>query len=156
MSEHETSTTLLARPLSEDLMDVVGRLRRATRRKVRRDWPHQPLAESELELLRLVVHSPGTRVQDASAALGLAPNTVSTLVGKLSAAGLLSRTADPEDGRAARLHLTPAAERRIGDWRARRRDIVGGAMHAMPTADRRAIAAALPALQHLVDLLEEP
>ena len=101
------------------------------------------------------MHSPGTRVQDASAALGLAPNTVSTLVGKLSAAGLLSRTVDPEDGRAARLHLTPAAERRIADWRARRSDIVGGAMHAMPTADRRAIAAALPALAHLVDLLEE-
>jgi DNA-binding MarR family transcriptional regulator len=155
MTEHEASTTLLARPLSEDLMDVVGRLRRATRRKVRREWPHQPLAESELELLRLVVHSPGTRVQDASAALGLAPNTVSTLVGRLSTAGLLRRTVDPHDGRVARLDLTPAAERRIADWRARRRDIVGGAMHALPTADRRAVAAALPALRRLVDLLEE-
>jgi len=144
----------MARPLTEDVMDVVGRLRRVVRRRIRRDWPHQPLAESELELLRFVAASPGSRVQEASAALGVAANTVSTLVGRLTSAGLLRRTADPDDGRAARLEPTEAARRRFAEWRDRRRDVVGEAMRTLTTADRRSIAAALPALRRLADALE--
>src|SRR4029434_10808697 len=81
----------------EDLMRVVGQLRRSVRRRVRQDWPHAPLPETHLELLGLVSERPGLRVQEAPGALRLAPNTVSTLVNKLVAAGLLERRRDRRD-----------------------------------------------------------
>jgi len=138
----------------EDLMRVVGQLRRSVRRRVRQDWPHAPLPETHLELLRLVHDRPGLRVQEAAGALRLAPNTVSTLVNRLVAAGLLERRRDRRDGRAARLHLTRAAVRRIAAWRDRRQALVAQAMATLGAADREAVAAALPALRRLADALE--
>jgi DNA-binding MarR family transcriptional regulator len=140
----------------EDLMRVVGQLRRSVRRRVRQDWPHAPLPETHLELLRLVSERPGLRVQEAAAALRLAPNTVSTLVNKLVSAGLLERRRDRRDGRAARLHLTGAAVQRIAAWRDRRQALVAQAMGSLAAADREAIADALPALRRLADTLERP
>jgi DNA-binding MarR family transcriptional regulator len=138
-----------------ELMEVVGLLRRTVRRRVRRDWPHRPLPESEVELLRLVHDRPGTRVQDAAAAIGVAPNTVSTLVRRLAERGLIARGADPDDARVARLEVTPAAKRRIADWRDRRQQIVATAFRSLDLDDQRAISAALPALRRLVDGLED-
>jgi DNA-binding MarR family transcriptional regulator len=138
----------------EDLMRVVGQLRRSVRRRVRQDWPHAPLPETHLELLRLVSERPGLRVQEAAAALRLAPNTVSTLVNKLVSAGLLERRRDRSDGRAARLHLTRAAVQRIAAWRDRRQALVAQAMGSLAAPEREAIAGALPALRRLADALE--
>ncbi|HEY2957405.1 MAG TPA: MarR family transcriptional regulator [Actinomycetota bacterium] len=142
-------------PVSADLMQVVGRLRRTVRRRVRRDRAHRPLTESELELLRLVDEQPGLRVLDAAAALGVAPNTVSTLVGRLASGGLLERRPDPRDARAARLAVTAAARERFAAWRDRRQALVGAAMARLDGDDRRAIQACVPALRRLVELLEE-
>ena len=44
---------------------------------------------------------------DAAAELGVAPNTVSTLVRQLADAGVLERVRDSADGRVVRLRLTP-------------------------------------------------
>jgi DNA-binding MarR family transcriptional regulator len=140
----------------EDLMRVVGQLRRSVRRRVRQDWPHAPLPETHLELLRLVSERPGLRVREAAGALRLAPNTVSTLVNKLVSAGLLERRRDRRDGRAARLHLTEAAVQRIAAWRDRRQALVARAMETLAAGDREAIAGALPALRRLADALERP
>ena len=138
-----------------ELIEILGRIRRGVRRQVRRDWPYSPLTESEVELLRLLSDHPGTRVGEAADALGLVPNTVSTLVGRLVDAGLVLRRPDPADARAARLELSPAARRRIADRRDRRRQVVEGAMLDMGEDDRRAIEAALPALQRLCALVGE-
>ena len=138
-----------------ELMEIVLRLRRGVRRRVRRDWSYRPLTDSEIELVVLLQERPGTRVGEAAEALGLVPNTVSTLVGRLVDGGLVSRRPDPDDARAARLELTPAARRRIADRRDRRRQVVQRAMAELGTGDRRAIAAALPALRRLSDLVGE-
>jgi len=143
-----------AEEIATQLMDVVGRLRRATRRVLRRDWPHRPLTEAELELLRLVASHRGCRVGDAAEVLGLAQNTVSTLVGRLVDRGLLERRVDARDPRAASLVMTPGAARRMGAWRRRRRLVVGRALAELDAADREAIRAAEPALARLVQALE--
>jgi len=140
--------------LAGDLMDITGRLRRSARRLVRRDWPLRPLTDSELELMRFVAESPGSRVGDAAAALGLAQNTVSTLVGCLVELGLLDRRTDDRDTRAAALALTPAATQRMAAWRDRRRQVTSKALAALDAGDRHAIEAALPALRRLVDALD--
>jgi DNA-binding MarR family transcriptional regulator len=151
----DASPATTVAPVSADLMQVVGRLRRTVRRRVRRDWAHRPLTESELELLRLVDEQPGLRVLDAAAALGVAPNTVSTLIGRLASGGLLERRPDPRDARAARLAVTTAARERFAAWRDRRQALVGAAMARLDGDDRRAIQACVPALRRLVELLEE-
>jgi DNA-binding MarR family transcriptional regulator len=138
---------------TDDLMAAVGRLRRSVRRRVREDWPHAPLPEAHLELLRLLHARPGVRVAEAAAALGVAPNTVSTLVNRLSADGLLERRPDAGDARAAQLHLTEAATGRIAAWRERRQALVAEALAALAPGDRKAIDEAVPALHRLADEL---
>jgi DNA-binding MarR family transcriptional regulator len=156
MDTQTAATAVMAQPREPaDLMQVVGRLRRTVRRRARRDWGYRPLPESELELLRLVDEQPGLRVLDAAAALGVAPNTVSTLVGRLAAQGLLRRQPDPRDARAARLEVTDAARERFAAWRDRRRALVAEATARLGEDDRRAIEACVPALRRLVELLED-
>jgi DNA-binding MarR family transcriptional regulator len=101
-----------------------------------------------------VAESPGSRVGDAASALGLAQNTVSTLVGRLVKLGLLDRRTDDRDTRAAVLALTLAAKQRMTAWRDRRRQVTSNSLAALEARDRRAIEAGLPALRRLVDALD--
>jgi DNA-binding MarR family transcriptional regulator len=93
-------------------------------------------------------------VQDAAAALGLADNTVSALVGRLSAQGWVRRKPDPTDGRAALLDLSAEARRRIADWKDRRGQLIESALDRLSARDREALAAAVPALRSLREVLE--
>src|SRR5581483_3849085 len=95
--------------LSEELLEALGQVRRETRRRVGRPWPMQALSGAQVELVRVVRREPGISVAAAARELGVAANTVSTLVGSLVATGMVRREADPADRRIARLHLTAAA-----------------------------------------------
>ena len=139
--------------LSIGLLGVIGPLRRMLRRRVRDDWPLEPLPAAQVELLRLVSEQPGVGVGEAAARLHLAANTVSTLVGQLGSAGLIERTSDPLDRRSARLVLTPAADARIAAWRERRAEAARRALEALSADDRVRLHAALPALERLVEEL---
>ena len=88
---------------------ILGRFRRQLRRAAGTGYAPGQLSESQAELLRLVSHRPGMSVSVAAAELGLVPNTASTLVSKLSCAGLLERTTDPADRRDR-----PVAAHRVG------------------------------------------
>jgi DNA-binding MarR family transcriptional regulator len=87
--------------LAAELTAAWGGVRRRLRRGARAAVGGEALTGSQIELLRLVETQPGVGVRDAAAALHLAPNTVSTLVGGLVAAGLLERRPHPVDRRAA-------------------------------------------------------
>ena len=73
------------------LLNAIGIVRRTVRRAARRPGEQEPLPPAQSELLRLAADRPGITVADAAQELRLAPNTVSTLVGRLTAAGLLDR-----------------------------------------------------------------
>jgi len=139
-----------------ELADAVGRVRRAIRQRMRQELGAPTRPEAQLELMRLVGLEPGVRVQEAATALGVAPNTVSTLVKQLVTAGVLERRADQVDGRACRLFLTSSARARWEVRRDRRERAVRSALGQLPAEDRRAIAAAVPALNRLVRVLGEP
>jgi DNA-binding MarR family transcriptional regulator len=124
------------------------------RRAVRQAWREDPLPPAQSELLRLAATMPGITVADAAQELRLAPNTVSTLVGKLTAAGLLVRNRDAQDARVALLTITDAARQRLVQWRDLRADLAGQALAGLSSADRRALAAALPALLRLAEGME--
>jgi DNA-binding MarR family transcriptional regulator len=143
------------RDLGAALVDAVWGLRRVTRRVVRESFPEPALPPSEAELLAAVSRAKGTSVNDVAQALQLAPNTVSTLVGRLVQAGLLERRPDPADRRAARLHLTVAGHARVRQFRRHREDVLERALGTLAADERHALAAALPALRRLAGGLEE-
>jgi DNA-binding MarR family transcriptional regulator len=149
-----SATTLPSEDLASGLVSVIGPLRRLLRRRVQDDWPVEPLPPAQVDLVRLVHQQPGIGVADAAARLRLAPNTVSTLVRQLGEADLLRRERDPHDGRSARLSLTPAAEARLAAWRARRAAAARVGLDALSDDDRAALAAAVPALERLIEQLD--
>ena len=59
-------------------------------------------------LLFILGQRDGVLMGEAGTALDLGPPGISGLVDRMTAAGLIKRRADPEDGRAWRLWLTPA------------------------------------------------
>jgi DNA-binding MarR family transcriptional regulator len=142
------------RELSAGLLGVIGPLRRALRRAGREAIGGYPLPTSQAELLRVVRRQPGIGVGEAAQQLGVAANTVSTLVNQLVAAGFLARHRDPDDRRAARLELTDLANRRMALWRDRREQALGAALDELSARERESLERALPALRKILEVLE--
>ena len=140
--------------LSEALFAAMGVLRREARRAAGgRPWPYESLGGSQLELLRLIRRQPGVSVAEAATELGLAANSVSTLVGQLNEAGLIRRTPDPADRRVARLTLTDTARRHTDAWHDRRTAVGVSAISQLSATDRTRLAEALPVLGRITDTL---
>jgi len=135
--------------LVDDLYDVVGLLRRRSRRLVGVPLPELALSGAQLELMRVVRRSPGITVAEAARVLGLAPNTVSTLVGQLVAMEVLLRSRDLADRRLARLELTPGAREGLEQWRDRRSQATAAVLSQLPDAERASLAAALPTIARI-------
>ena len=143
-----------AATISGPLWEAIGPLQRVLRKRAREDWPAEPLATAQVDMLRIVRMRPQISVGEAATELRIAPNTASTLAGQLAAAGLLVRETDARDRRCVRLALTQAAEERIGAWRDRRRQLLAGALEQLDDRELDALEAALPALRHLLGELE--
>ena len=139
----------------EELADALVGVQRLIRRRLRGQMPDPRLRGAEVELLRLVVARPGIGISDAAKDLGLAANSVSTLVNQLAKVGYLVRETDPADRRAARLLPTPAAETRLREWRRRCAELVRRHVARLDEPHRRALHAAIPALRKLADTLHE-
>ncbi len=138
-----------------DLLGAISLLRRAARRSARQASRLQPLPPAQSELLRLAASRPGITVADAAQELRLAPNTVSTLVGRLTSAGLLQRGRSATDGRTALLTVTDRARKRLEEYRDLRAELAGYALAGLSVADQRALAAAVPALLRLAERMED-
>jgi DNA-binding MarR family transcriptional regulator len=136
-----------------DLLAGISAVRRTARQAVRKAWRDEPLPTAQSELLRLVADRPGISVAEAAHELRLAPNTVSTLVGRLAGQGLLGRERALADARSIRLSVTPRARQRIADWRDLRADLTQRALAELTGPDRRALADAAPALLRLAERL---
>jgi DNA-binding MarR family transcriptional regulator len=141
--------------LGADIADSVLALRRATRRVTRRTFAGTPLPPSEAEVLAFVGRNKGVGVNETAGALLLAPNTVSTLVGRLVTAGLLERRPDPDDRRSVRLHLTLAGSARVRAWRRHRSELLERALAALDPDDVRDLQRALPAMKRLTEAIDQ-
>jgi len=73
---------------------------------------------SQSGLLFVLGQRDGVPMGEAGAALDLGPPGISGLVDRMSAANLIKRRADPEDGRAWRLWLTPAGRTALAQSKA--------------------------------------
>jgi DNA-binding MarR family transcriptional regulator len=145
-----------SRAEAADLLAAISAVRRTSRRAARHAWATEPLPTAQSELLRLIARRPGICVADAAHDLRLAPNTVSTLVGRLAEQGLLRRERSLPDSRSVRLTTTDKARRRLEEWRDLRAELVGEVLATMTAEDRQSLAGAIPALIRLAERMEHP
>ncbi len=144
-----------SRAEAAELLAAISAVRRTTRRAVRHAWATPPLPTAQSELLRLIARRPGICVADAAHELRLAPNTVSTLVGRLAEQDLLRRERSLPDSRSVRLTITGKARRRLEEWRDLRAELASEVLAAMSVQDRSALASAVPAMIRLAERMEE-
>jgi DNA-binding MarR family transcriptional regulator len=81
------------------------------------------LTMSQLKLLLILSLRPGASGQDLTAALGVSLATITGIVDRLSAQGLVTRREDDRDRRIRRIDLTPSGHQMIEDI------ITAGAAH---------------------------
>ncbi len=141
--------------LTTDLFGTVGRFRRQLRRSAGQGFDNAGLTEAQAELLRLVGRRPDISVSQAAAELGLAPNTASTLVSKLSGEGLLLREPDPADRRVGRLRLTEPAQHIADESRAARRAALSAVLVQLDENETASLEAGLAVLNKMTRLLNE-
>ena len=141
-------------PLADALLPTLGAVRRTLRRVAGSAVSDDALSAAEREVVLLVGRRPGRPVSEVAQELGLAPNTVSTIVSRLVARDLVVRATDPGDRRVARLSLTPAAQESADAARARRRQVLTAALHALDPAQVEHLRVGVAALAALAEQLE--
>jgi DNA-binding MarR family transcriptional regulator len=137
------------RALADELVDAMSSVRRAVRRQAGQVEEVARLSNAQVQLVRVVRRRPGISVAEAAAELGVAPNTVSTLVRQLVEPGVLTRRSDPGDRRVARLFLAPPVAEGMGAWLEKRSAALAEALASLSAEDRRALAGALGPLGRL-------
>jgi DNA-binding MarR family transcriptional regulator len=130
---------------------LLGALRAVRRNSRPADRPVElsTLTGAQIELLRLVRQRPGVSVAQAAESLGLAANTISTLVGQLADLGLLVRSADPADRRVVRLQLAAGLRRRTDTLRDERTGRLAAAIARLTPEERDQLAGIAPVLERL-------
>ena len=84
---------------------------------------------------------------EAGAALDLGPPGISGLVDRMSAAGLIQRRADPDDGRAWRLWLTPTGRAALARTKAGLSEVNARLVDGFSDAEIDVVARWLTSLQ---------
>jgi DNA-binding MarR family transcriptional regulator len=151
-------TAPTADAVSEALMPAIGSVRRLLNRlagPVVADGSQVEMSTSQREVLVMVRKRPGSPVAEIAHELGLAANSVSTIVTQLVAAGLLVRETDPQDRRVGRLSLTPPAQEALASARARRRGVLHDALDRLTPGQLADLAAGIDALGALAEELRE-
>jgi DNA-binding MarR family transcriptional regulator len=146
----------LAPPLDLDtaarLRTALGRLSRRLRTTAAvRDAGLTPTAVS---VLLSVVGTGAVRLAELAESEGVNPTLLSRVVAGMVQDGLLKRSHDQGDRRAAWVEATVAGRRFAARMRRERTDAVNAALAQLSEADRRRIENALPALEALAEALK--
>ena len=142
--------TTRTRPSLDELAGVVERLVPWLRRSTAvPGWS----VTSRLTLARLQADGPA-RISDLARLEGVTQPAMTGLVNRLESEGLVTRTADPTDARAALVALTDPGRAFVETRRAERSRVLAGRVERLSDADRAAILAALPALDRLSNLTD--
>jgi DNA-binding MarR family transcriptional regulator len=141
-------------PQADGLAEGIARLRRALRRGARVADPGNTLAVAQLELLAALAEHPGARPGQLARQLNMRANTVTTIVNALIARGMLERVTADDDRRAVSLTATEAGRQAVLAWQATNAAVLHLALSTLPPRQRRALAAATPALDALARAID--
>jgi DNA-binding MarR family transcriptional regulator len=131
----------------------VTRLRVALARLSRRLRRHElaGLTPTQLAALATVERSGPMRLGDLAAAEGIAPSTLTRLVTALEDSDYVRRFADPSDARASTLAITPHGQEALERIRTESTLVLTASLGLLTSAQRSALAEALPVLEQLAE-----
>ncbi len=113
------------------------------------------LTPTKISVLLTVVREGPIRLSVLAESESLNPTMLSRVIADLSDKGLVERTSDDGDRRAAWVEVTDAGSTLAGQMRRERTDAVNAALEELPPGDRRLLEKALPALELLAEQLKE-
>jgi DNA-binding MarR family transcriptional regulator len=137
--------------LAHDLGDAIARLNS----RLRRDVVEAGVSLARARTLATLDREGGRRLTDLALLEQVAQPTMSALIGRLEADGLVSRSGDEADGRTVFATITDAGRECLARLIERRSERLERALAALPADDRAVISAALPALARLLLEMEE-
>lgn len=133
------------------LRTAVGRLSR----RLRSTEAGAGLTPTEVSVLFSVVHRGPLGASELAAIEELNPTMLSRVVARLAERGLVTRTADPGDRRAARVTASAAGTRLRTRIQRERAATLERELALLDPVRRTALEAALPALEELTDRLRD-
>jgi DNA-binding MarR family transcriptional regulator len=137
--------------VAADLGDAISRLNS----RLRRDIVESGVSLARARTLATLDRQGPRRLTDLALAEQVAQPTMSDLVARLEADGLVKRAGDEADGRTVVVSITAAGRRCLARLIDRRAESIERTLSDLPAEDRAAVAAALPALGRLLKKMEE-
>jgi DNA-binding MarR family transcriptional regulator len=133
-------------PLAQSLRLAVMRLARRLRQQSEADMtPSMLSALSTIER-----HGPMT-LRELAAHERVQPPTVTTVLGRLESAGLVSRDTDLDDRRVSWVSLTSDGRRLAEANRSRKTEFLAKRLSKLDDRDRESLARALPIIERLIE-----
>jgi DNA-binding MarR family transcriptional regulator len=117
----------------------------------RRGMPSR-MSPTSITTLDSLEHSGPLRITDLADLQGVTQPGMTTLVNRLAADGYAERFADPTDGRAALVRITPAGRQVLAERHAARSAAISDAISQLPAEHQRALSAAAEALRALTHI----
>lgn len=140
--------------LGSALLGTIARLNRWVNSRADLDRLSVPFAQ--VRLLSLVGQLAPVRISDLAAADHTSQPTVTQQLGRLDAAGWITRTPDATDARVTRISLSVGGENALRDARTARAEVIAPYLAEMGIDERAAVAAAADALADLERRLSRP
>jgi DNA-binding MarR family transcriptional regulator len=148
----------VADPPESDATELPSRTRTVIARlsrRLRQTRAGADLSTSQYQVLATTVRHAPVRLARLADLEGLNPTMLSRIVGKLEVAGLVARTPDPDDGRAAVLTATRPGRDLVARVRRERTDALSLVIDGLDDSQRRALLAALPVLESMAEHLKD-
>lgn len=106
----------------------------------------------QLTLLRILVKHKRCMMQKIAEYLAVAPSTVTAMVKRLLAQGYIERSRDDADWRTVWVKPTEQGRQAVAAYDQIRLESLQHRLMQLSEAERQSLAAALPALQHLIEV----
>jgi DNA-binding MarR family transcriptional regulator len=140
--------------LTTDPVAVANRLRPVLlklNRHLRREIHSLGLTGGQASLLFAIQRRPGIGVRELAALERMSAPGMSKYVGRLEAAGLVTREPSGADRRRIGLRITPEAERVLRSVKSRRTAWLASRLRGLSEAELAAVDAAIAPLEELID-----
>ena len=142
-----TTERTTAEPLAKTLRDAITRLGR----RVRQARPVGDLTFSQLSALTSLQLAGALTPRELADTERVQPPTMTKIVARLEAAGLVVREVDVLDRRVARVRVTPAGHRFVERGRQRGATFLASRLRTLSPEERAVVDAALPVLERLLE-----
>ncbi|MGP4055808.1 MarR family winged helix-turn-helix transcriptional regulator [Mycobacterium sp. 4D054] len=132
--------------LGSDLLAVVARINRLANQRVR-----MPVPFAQARLLSTIEDRGEARISDLAALDHCSQPTMTTQVRRLEDAGMVTRTADPNDARAVLIRITPQGVAALRQARADRGAAIDPHLERLTDAERDCLAGAVDIMRRIIE-----